>query len=171
MSSFSRSMPPRETLGPAGRGLALGSLLGFLALPGLLSWPLGLVLPTVFLLATWSGRRRDARLAEERQGESLCTFARSFERRSVDPWILRGVYEGLESGFPLRASDRLLEELRLEAEDLEDEAVAIAERAGRSLAGAAANARFGRLESVRDLVLFLQDQPRERRARPLGGSA
>src|SRR5262245_38312317 len=49
------------------------------------------------------------RLALGRSGESLCTFARGFDVRSTDTWIIRAVYEQLQTylrgeypSFPLR---------------------------------------------------------------------
>ena len=36
-------------------------------------------------------------LAAEREGESICQFARDFEMRQTDAWIVRAVYEQLQA--------------------------------------------------------------------------
>ena len=78
-------MPAREVLGPRGTLLALALITGVLALPGLAWWPLGVVLPGSFWGAMLQGERARRRRIRERAGESICTFARSFARRAVDP--------------------------------------------------------------------------------------
>lgn len=61
-------------------------------------------------------------LAAQRQGESICQFARAFPRRQVDTWVLRAVYESLHGylggRLPIRADDRLKQDLRLDDDDL-----------------------------------------------------
>lgn len=109
-------------------------------------------------------RRRFRSLAVGREGESICTFARSFDYRSTDTWIIRAVYEGMRvyipQGFPLRGSDRLDEDLRIDPDDLDDLAVEIGLRAGRSSAGYEANPMFGRVRTLSDFVHFFMHQPR-----------
>lgn len=62
---------------------------------------------------------------------------------------------------PLRADDLLKEDLRLEDDDLDlDVATEVDERTGRSLDNASANPYFGKVQTVRDLVLFFQAQAR-----------
>jgi hypothetical protein len=129
-----------------------------------------LLLPTVVALVTVhlsiGERRRLARLAEARRGESICSFARSFERRAVDTWVIRAVFEELQPYcrygrrvLPLRATDDLEEVLRIDPEDLCDLATDMAFRAGRSLEGCDENPFFGRVRTASDLVLFLANQP------------
>jgi len=101
--------------------------------------------------------RRLRRLAKDRQEEDLCTFARAFDRRSIDPRIIRAVYEGLQDhyqGFPIRSTDRFVEDLKMDNEDLDEFIADIAGRIGRSMAGVAGNPLNGRISSVNDLVLF-----------------
>ena len=127
------------------------------------------------------GEQRQLRaLASSREGQCICEFARDFNVREVDTWVVRAVYEQLQShladahpSFPLRADDRLKEDLRLDDEDLDMDIVQeIACRTGRPLDASAANPYFGRVRTVRDLVLFFQNQPRSGNAavrlRPAG---
>jgi hypothetical protein len=104
-------------------------------------------------------------LAAQRQGESICQFARAFPRRQVDTWVLRAVYESLHGylggRLPIRADDRLKQDLRLDDDDLDlDLLEEMARLSGRSLERTADNPWFDRVTSVRDLVLFLDHQPR-----------
>lgn len=124
------------------------------------------------LWVAWSIRRERARLraiAAARAGESICGFARSFDLRRIDPLVVRAVHERLQRAlarswpaFPIRASDRLAQDLGLDADDLDmDIAPALAERTGRSLASTAANPFYGKVVTVSDLVCFFNHQPEQ----------
>jgi len=130
-----------------------------LAIGGLL-----LVLLPAGFLQSRRDRERFRELSAARSGESICTFARSFERRKVDTWVIRAVYEELQEyvgrGLPIRSQDRLQEDLRIDDDDLDmDLAVNIAKRTGRSLKAVSANPYFGRVHTVEELVLFFNSQP------------
>ena len=120
------------------------------------------------LVAVLSRREalRLARMAQSRAGESICQFARSIDCRRVDTWVVRAVYEELQRSLsaavavPLRLTDNLHSDLRLDADDLDDLVVDMAQRARRSLADTSANPLFGKVTTVGDLVEFLQAQPR-----------
>ncbi|MYM69161.1 hypothetical protein GTP45_20300 [Pseudoduganella sp. FT55W] len=112
------------------------------------------------------------RLTREREGESICEFAREFDTRQVDTWIIRAVYEQLQChlshvhpAFPIRARDRLKEDLQLDDVDLDiDIAQEVEQRTGRSLDGSDSNPYFGKVETAADLVMFFQGQPHCRSA-------
>lgn len=109
---------------------------------------------------------RLARMAQDRAGESICQFVRSIDCRRVDTWVVRAVYEELQRSLsvavavPLRVTDHLQRDLRLDADDLDDLVVDMAQRARRSLADSSANPLFGKVTTVGELVEFLQAQPR-----------
>jgi hypothetical protein len=110
--------------------------------------------------ARWLGS-----LAASRQGESICGFARSFPRRSVEPLLLRAVYEGIQAQMgdyrlPIRATDNLTKDLRLDAEEIDEVYWKIADTCGYSTDGGEQNPYYGKVETVADLVYFLQHQPR-----------
>jgi hypothetical protein len=100
------------------------------------------------------------RMANSRQHESLCTFARNFDCRAIDTWIIRAVYEQIQPlvGFPLRKWDTLRADLRLDGDDLSCLAEEIAARTGRPLHGTEKNPWFGRVDTVADLVSFFSCQ-------------
>jgi hypothetical protein len=121
------------------------------------------------VLLMWTGlllnRLHLGRLAAARPGDSICSFARSFDCRAIDTWIIRAAYETTQAWlasayFPLRATDRIEDDLRLDDEDLEYLAEEIAERSRRSLESAEGNPLYDNVHTVRDLVLFLASQPR-----------
>jgi len=76
--------------------LILGLLAGVVAWA--ISYPL-IAVPTVTVLAVLvaasskNDKRRLDALANSRPGETICQFARSFDTRAVDTWIIRAVYE------------------------------------------------------------------------------
>lgn len=109
---------------------------------------------------------RRTRLQAERWGEGICTFARAFDRRAVDPWIIRAVHEELQPYFgtrhgpvPLRPADRLYEELGIDGDELDDVAQTIARRTGRPLVDTERNPA-GPILTAGDLVHFFTRQPR-----------
>jgi hypothetical protein len=130
-----------------------------------------LLLGAAFLFARMAAKQEEdalRRLAEARAGESICEFAREFDTRAVDTWVIRAVYEQVQAqlthvhpAFPVRASDRLKEDLRLDDDDLDmDVAMEIEQRTGRSLVETRTNPLLGKVKTVRDLVLFFQAQPK-----------
>lgn len=132
-----------------------------------------LLLYGAFLMARRSTKQVEEQLrclVREREGESICEFARDFDARQVDTWIIRAVYEQLQinldhvhPAFPVRASDRLKEDLHLDDDDLDiDIAQEVEQRTGRSLESSSSNPYFGKVKTVRDLVMFFQAQPKFR---------
>jgi hypothetical protein len=172
MHNYSRNMPPRPSrvtpvsiLGTAALGNGLLYLLYRFPVPVLLSCAAFAVLGVI---GTIPYRREVTRLAREREGESTCTFARSFDYRNLDTWILRAVYEELQRWcsagrltFPLRATDRL-EDLSIDLEELWETVVPdIAYRTGRSLDNTKQNPLAGKVVTVHDLVMFFSYQPKK----------
>ena len=146
----------------------VGSLLAWLLATHLkLTLAALVLLASSHLLDTRLQKRRLRTLAAQRVGESICEFARSFDPRAIDTWVVRAVYEQLQDNvapyfphFPLRASDHLSKPLIFDQDDLDLTLVPeIAERTGRSLHGIEANPYFGKVKTVRDLVLFFNAQP------------
>jgi hypothetical protein len=148
------------------------ALLAFAPVYFLLEHPIGtsVVLTMLVAMAVVENRRyrgRLRRLVESRAGESICEFAQSFECHSVDTWVVRAVYEQLQDylggspAVPIRAIDRLKDDLPIDMEDIEmDLAAQIAQRAGRSLTDTTANPYYAKIETVEDLVLFFNAQPK-----------
>jgi len=105
-------------------------------------------------------------LKEQRLGESICTFARAADCRHNDSWIVRAIYEETKACLPenhrdtpLRWDDHFVDDLKLESEDVEDIAEAVAQRAGYSLDDCSANPLNGKVSTLGDLVLFMMQQP------------
>lgn len=118
-------------------------------------------------------KRRLEDLCSLRNEESICSFARSFSARHVDTWVIRAAHQEIQqwmepfiSDFPVRSSDLLLEDLHIDPDDIEALVVEIATRSGHSLDEIENNPFSGTLNTVRDLVLFIDAQPRLANVRP-----
>jgi len=105
--------------------------------------------------------RHRRRLLASRQDESICDFARSFDRGKSDTWILRAVYDELSRFISIdarpiavRPADRCEEDLKIDPEDLDDLAADIAFRARRSMDGGEQNPLYGKVKTVADIVTF-----------------
>jgi acyl carrier protein len=118
-------------------------------------------------------KRRVEGICSTRDEESICTFARSFSTRHVDTWVIRAAHQEIQQlmksyipAFPVRASDSLLNDLHVDSDDIEDLLVDIAARSGHSLDDTEKNPLYGKINTVRDLVLFVNAQPRLTTIRP-----
>ena len=111
------------------------------------------------------GSRRVRCLADKRAGESICGFARSFDRRTTNTVVIRAVYERLQSwlhhpGFPVRTEDRYFDDLKLWGDDFDDMVEEVAELTARPLANMESNPYYGEVFTPGDLVCFFMHQPR-----------
>ncbi|WP_306115782.1 MULTISPECIES: hypothetical protein [unclassified Roseovarius] len=109
---------------------------------------------------------RLARLRTARRGDSICTFVRALDYRTTDTKIIRAVYDEIQDyisngddQFPLRPGDSFSGELRVDDDDLDEMVHDIATRSGRSLANIQANPFYDKVETVQDLIRFLNAQP------------
>ena len=102
-----------------------------------------------------------AKISAGREGLGICQFARSFDTREVDTWVIRGVYEYLYNhlGFSVKADDELFGFLKIKHDDLDFDLAEIAKRVGRSLENFENNPYYSGISSVRDLVNFFNTQP------------
>lgn len=177
MNRRSRFMPPYVHDSLQGWRWIIAIALLFLLVGGYLwlLWrqPIATGLVTVAVIV-WSmmSSRRDRQsirlLAEARPRDSLCTFVRALPVRELDTWVIRAAYDGVRDylsitgipNFPLRPSDGLVEDLKIDPDELEDLATEIAKRAGRAPEWREINPYLGRVVSVEDLVKFVCAQPR-----------
>jgi len=159
----SRNMP-KSNIGFLGNSPPYLMLLvgfGVLALPGLLWRPLTFVLPILFVCFSYITNRKAKQIFEHRIGDDIGTFAKSFDCRVVDTWIVRAVYEEFSYvQFPLRSTDRFHEDLEIDDEDLYYCAEDIAERAGIDIENTENNPYFDKVQTLGDLVMFLHHQPK-----------
>ncbi|WP_444907391.1 hypothetical protein ACJJIR_03790 [Microbulbifer sp. SSSA008] len=109
--------------------------------------------------------RHFQRLCDNRKGLSICEFAREFDRKTVDTWIIRTVYEQLQAALPtkqlvpIQASDDFFNTLKLDGDDLDlDLSKEIAQRTGRTLEDYQSNPYYGKVTTARNLVLFFNLQ-------------
>ena len=153
-------MPARRTPPAQGAWLGAAVAVGLVLLPlAAIWWPPAILVPAAIVGLSSIGWRRERRITEARKGESICQFARAFDCRTIDTWIIRAVYDEFAWTFPLRPSDRLKEDLRIDGDDLDFGAVNIARRTGRSLDGYERNPMYGKIKTLRDVVMFFHHQP------------
>ncbi|MEO0367668.1 MAG: hypothetical protein AAF197_02665 [Pseudomonadota bacterium] len=147
------------------------------ALVGLLLWLiwsypyLSVLVPVFILVDVWEKKKRNKHfneLLEGRENDSICTFSRQFEFREIDTWVIRAVYEQLQSylnnendSFPIKATDDVFKDLMIDDEDFEYDLVEeIAQRTGRTLENVESNPYYGKANVVENLVFFFNEQPK-----------
>jgi len=125
----------------------------------------------LFLIACWRWGMHEQRMRElalKRSAEDISSFVRDFDIRRTDTWVIRAVYEELsrwlqvdDRPFPIHADNRWEEDLKIDSEDMDKDILPdIAYRAGRSLEDTEKNPYYGRVKTIRDIVGFLEYQPR-----------
>lgn len=113
--------------------------------------------------------RRLAKLRNDRS-DTICDFGKSFNLRTVDPWIVRATHEALgaylddkQPIISLRASDSIHRDLGIHPEEMWELLLDVTERSGYDLTDCESNPLFGRITTVQDFVLFINQQPKARR--------
>ena len=170
MKQASRFMPkyePKATNQPALIGLLLLTAAIVIYQPIYLAIIAGIAM----LALAWSKfeepkiEKYFAELCEERKDLSICDFAREFDSRAVDTWVIRAVYEQLQTALatkqklPIKASDNLFDTLKLDEDDLDLDLVEeIAQRTGRSIENFESNPYYGKVTTARSLVHFFNHQ-------------
>lgn len=171
MKKASRFMPKfiEKPTGLFGWAFILGIL-------GLFFWfvwvvPLVLLLAPVLVYVEFRNKKeRKAhfqKILKDRDNDSICTFSRHFECREIDTWVIRAVYEQLQSYlaseqdyFPIRATDNVLIDLRIDDDVFEFDLIEeIAERTGRTIDASESNPYYGKVNTVEDLIYFFNLQP------------
>ena len=172
MKKPSRYMPKYKEKHTSFWGWAF--LVFLLGLLGWLVWsiPYFMLFVPVFIFIGLREKRKRIKhfhiLLNDREKDSICTFSRHFEYRKVDTWIIRAVYEQLQKymnseneNFPIRPSDDVFADLKIDDEDFEYDLVEeIAQRTGRSLENAESNPYYGKANIVENLVYFFNEQPK-----------
>ena len=126
-----------------------------------LRWVIGIFVLLIALMAIFDDYRLK-RIKEERKEESICSFSRELPAKIHDTWVVRAVYEELSQHLdaPLRPSDDLKSFWRIDPDELNDIAIGIASRAGRSMEDTKNNPMLDRVVTIADLILFIENQPR-----------
>ena len=89
--------------------------------------------------------------------------------RELDTLVVRAVFEEVRNHItadggipvPLRPSDRLADDLRIDPDDLDDLAHQIAQRSGRKRGESTANPYYDKVATVEDLIRFFCAQPKD----------
>jgi hypothetical protein len=179
VGTISRWMPPAPE--PTWTGKSVGVVVGVLVCLLVMIYfvpMLGILVAGIALVSTILGianNRRLRRLAAERQREDIGTFARSFDRRASDPWVIRAVWDAFVpyvsfpgGRLPLRASDCLDEDLRIDPDDVDILVREILARVGRTPEALERNPLTGRVRTIGDVVAFVNHQPKRLNGRDDG---
>ena len=129
----------------------------------------GMIL-VIFLISSMVGSSLSntmEKLIKERSNEDIGTFTRSLNYRNIDTWIIRAVYEeisnelGYDKPLPIRPSDNLEKDLKLDDEDLEYILTHIFARVEISVENIEKNLYYGKIETVGDIIHFCNYQPKK----------
>jgi len=179
MKTLSRHMPPLERGKMTIPGWIFLGALAAGAIVFVIHFPYSLI-PIALLVITCvaSDRAYLTRLRVHTAGREpdLCAFARAFDRRMIDPRLIRATWDeitdylkGVRDPFPLKPTDRIVADLEIDLEDMEEIVIRIADRAGYSLKEYEKNPRYKNMQTIGDLVLFLNEQPPKTEAEPAAG--
>lgn len=125
------------------------------------------VIAIVSLPSHYFTERKLKALIAARPDDSICTFARSFDRHKVDPWVIRAVWNDLqicinrkEGPFPIRASDNLWKDLPIDQDDIDLDMVEnLPLLIGRSKENMEENPYYGHVQTIEDLVMLFNALP------------
>jgi len=109
---------------------------------------------------------RMRKIARSRGNPNICKYTRSFDFRKTDTKIMREIfnlvqewtekYDGIS--FPVQAEDSFEKLYQMDDEDLEDILLEATKKLGISIENTEKNPYFNKVETVKDLVLFLNFQ-------------
>ncbi len=147
--------------------LAAGLGAAVVAAPAVIVGVVGVLAASTILLEHRRTQRMGP-LLTAREGEDVGTFARAFDRRAgpLDPWAVRAVWNTVMPMtstrgklIPLRPTDRFVEDLGIDSEDIECEIPKVVAQCERDIAGYATNPHYTSLDTVGGLVRFISAQP------------
>ncbi len=110
--------------------------------------------------------RRMKKIAIERGNPDICSYARSFDYRNVDTKIMREVYNLVQEWagkfdgipFPVQADDSFDGIYKMDPDDIDEIYFSVTKELGISKENAEANPYYDRVETVKDMVHFLNEQ-------------
>ncbi|MFZ6817067.1 hypothetical protein [Undibacterium sp. Ji22W] len=122
----------------------------------------------IFASISFLDHRRMRSIALNRKTSTICTYARSFDYRNVDTKIMREVYNHIQAwvgkyegiGFPVEASDSFNETYKMDPDDLSDIYFEITGKLGICTDDPTSNPYWNQVTTVKNLVLFLNRQPK-----------
>lgn len=125
---------------------------------------------SVLVIVIWMiiDHHRMKRIAIERGNPNICEYARSFDFRDVDTEIMREVWNEVQLNlgnydgkpFPVKAEDLFEETYNMHLDDIDDIYWSVADKLGIDTELPEKNPYFNQVTSVKNLVLFLHNQPR-----------
>lgn len=134
-------------------------------------WAYLVVVALFVLLVFWGSKQEQDRiqrliqLAQARHGDDIGDFARAFDVRRVNTWVIRAVYEELQleiadsypelPQFPIRPDDKIIDLLN----DADDFDASVLPRIYQRTGKICRNTFVTEINTVRELVLFVNRLP------------
>ena len=131
-----------------------------------------LVILALVVIGTIYSYYRMKRIALSRGEADICSYTRSFDYRNVDTEIMREVFEKVQEWagtyndkpFPVQANDNFDDLYQIDPDDLDGIYWEVADKLGISTERAEENPYYDKVKNVKELVLFLHNQPRVKNA-------
>lgn len=133
-----------------------------------------IILFVVFLIVVGAiyDHYRMKKIALNRKEVDICIYARSFDYRNVDTKIMREVFNKVQEWagsynkkpFPVQAEDSFDDLYKMDPDDLDEIYWEVADKLGISTDRAEDNPYYNKVKSVKELVLFLDSQPKVKNA-------
>ena len=173
MNSFSRNIPKYVKQSTTLSQKVAICVLIFAVLCLLYFYPICILLFIIIgiwtIVYNYGEAKRLSDIAHNRTGESICSFTRALSFRQIDTWIIRATWEELQdyvthknlNEFPIRPTDKVEDDFKIDPEEIEDIVERIAQRSRRSLEETDKNPYFGKIETVGDLISFVNNQPKK----------
>jgi len=113
------------------------------------------------------GDKKYERLKEFRKDWDIGNFAKEFDLKVIDTWVIRAVYEAIydEVDLPIKADDDIDKDLRINMGDLgfDEILINVSQRTGRVLTEESVEYDdIQNIKTVRDLVYFFNQLPTEK---------
>ncbi len=126
-----------------------------------------LIFIVLILVLSGVGVEKYEKLKRSRKEWDIGKFAKEFNLKEVDTWVVRAVYEAVydEVEIPIKADDDIDKDLRIDMGDLgfDEILINVSQRTGRVLTEeSVAYNDIENITSVRDLVYFFNQLPREK---------
>ncbi len=124
------------------------------------------------VVSAYFDHRRMKKIRMKRGEENICKFARDFDYRSIDTKIMREVWNEVQltlgkfegKPFPVQSEDLFEQTYKMDHDDLDDIYWTVADKLGIETENTEENPYYEKVTSVKNLVLFLHNQPRIKNA-------
>jgi len=107
-------------------------------------------------------KRKVKKVLSSRENWNIGCFAKEFDLKVIDTWVIRAVYEAIYDlvELPIKADDDMDKDLGMDDLEFDDILINVSQRTGRVLPKK--SDKYYDIKSVRDLVEFFSKLPKEK---------